>query len=67
MENRSTAEFFSNQFNPCGPMTTPEIIKPIIPGTLIERNKIGDNKIINKTSAKMSTGLFKGASKACDK
>lgn len=35
VENKSTAEFLARMFNPCGPMITPEIISPMIPGILI--------------------------------
>jgi hypothetical protein len=64
VENKSTAEFFSNQFKPWGPIIIPEIINPIIPGTFIGRNRMGDNKMINNTKEKIRTGLVKGASKA---
>jgi len=45
-------------------MIIPEIIKPIIPGTLIGRNKIGDKRMMNKTRENIRTGLVNGASKA---
>lgn len=64
VENRSTAEFFSNKFKPCGPIITPEMINPIIPGILIRLSRIGESKIIKRISAKMSTGLLNGVSKA---
>ena len=44
----------------CGPIKTPEIIKPIIPGILKRLNNSGENKIINKVSAKIKTGFFTG-------
>jgi hypothetical protein len=56
-----TAELFSNQLSPCGPTITPEIIKPIIPGTLIGLNKMGERSIMNKTRENMRTGLVNGA------
>jgi hypothetical protein len=36
----------------------------MIPGIFNRRKSIGDNKIIKRINAKMSTGLFKGVSKA---
>jgi len=64
VENKSTAEFFSNQFNPCGPMIIPEMINPIIPGTLIGLRRMGESRIMKRTREKMSTGLVSGASNA---
>lgn len=64
VENRLIAEFFSSQFNPWGPIITPDIISPIIPGTLIGRRIMGESKIIKSTSEKISTGFCRGASKA---
>jgi len=57
------AEFFSKMLNPFGPIITPDIIKPIIPGILIRLSKIGESKMINKIRENTKTGLLKGNSK----
>ena len=64
VENKSTAEFRSNKFSPCGPMTTPERMRPMIPGIRIRRSSIGDNNIMRSINEKMSTGLLNGVSNA---
>jgi hypothetical protein len=43
-----------------GPIKTPAIIKPIIPGILNRLNKSGENKIINNVNARIRTGFFTG-------
>jgi len=45
-------------------MIIPEMINPIIPGTLIGLRRMGDSRIMKRTREKMSTGLVSGASKA---
>ena len=62
VENRSTAEFFSRIFSPCGPIMTPEIIKPIIPGIFNFRSRIGESKIISRIKEKINTGFPSGNS-----
>ena len=62
VEKRSIAEFFSKMPNPYGPIKTPEIIKPMIPGIFIFFNNIGDNKMISNTNENISTGLCSGSS-----
>ena len=57
VENRSTAEFFSRILKPYGPIITPAIISPIIPGIFNLFSRIGDNRIINKISENISTGF----------
>lgn len=42
---------------PCGPMITPEIINPMIPGIFNLFNRIGANKIMNNISEKTNTGF----------
>jgi len=67
VENKSTAEFFARIFNPCGPMITPEMISPIIPGIFSFLSKMGDRRIINKIKEKISTGLIRGKLNSCIK
>ncbi|MNS30236.1 hypothetical protein D3C72_622610 [compost metagenome] len=67
VENKSTAEFFAKIFNPCGPIITPEIISPIIPGILIFLSKIGESRIIKSINEKINTGLLKGNSNSCNR
>ncbi len=67
VENKSTAEFFANKFSPCGPMITPEMIKPIIPGMFIFLSKIGDSKIMKSIREKINIGLLSGKSNSCIK
>src|SRR5688572_9195220 len=43
-----------------GPMSTPAMIKPMIPGILNLRNSSGANKMISKVRARMSTGFLTG-------
>jgi len=45
---------------PKGPIITPDIINPIIPGILTLRRRIGDRSIINNINEKISTGLLSG-------
>jgi hypothetical protein len=61
VENKSTALFFSRMFNPNGPIITPEIISPIIPGILSFCNKIGANRMISRINAKTNTGFENGS------
>ena len=67
VEKRSTAEFFAKIFKPCGPIITPEIISPIIPGILIFLSKIGESRIIKSINEKINTGLLKGNSNSCNR
>ena len=67
VENKSTAEFFARILSPCGPMITPEIISPIIPGIFIFFSKIGDNRIMKSIKEKINTGLLSGNSNSCKK
>jgi hypothetical protein len=62
VEKRSTALFFSNIFNPWGPIINPEIINPIIPGIFSLRKTIGARSIIKSINEKTRTGLFRGNS-----
>jgi hypothetical protein len=57
VENKSMAEFFSSIFRPCGPMITPEIIRPIIPGIFSFFNKIGESKMISRINEKIRIGF----------
>lgn len=67
VENKSTAEFLSKRFKPCGPMSTPDKMSPIIPGILMRRSRIGDSKMIKRTRENISTGFVSGVSNAWDK
>lgn len=60
VENKSTAEFFSKIFKACGPITTPDIISPIMLGIFNRRNNIGANNMMARISEKISTGLCNG-------
>ena len=60
VENKSIADVFSKTFNPCGPINTPEMINPMIPGILSFFNTIGDNRMINKINEKINIGFFRG-------
>jgi hypothetical protein len=60
VEKRSTAEFLARIFRPCGPMMTPEIIRPIIPGIFNLFRSMGDNRIMNRIKEKTSTGFSRG-------
>jgi hypothetical protein len=62
VENNSTAEFFSRILNPCGPIITPEMISPIIPGIFSRFSRMGDNRIIKRIREKTNTGLVRGSS-----
>jgi len=61
VENKSTAEFFARMFRPCGPMMTPEMINPMIPGMFNRFNKMGDSNMINRINEKIKTGFFNGS------
>jgi hypothetical protein len=65
VEKRSTALFFSRKLKPKGPMITPEMISPIIPGILNFRNKIGAKSIINRINEKTRTGFDNGRVNSC--
>jgi hypothetical protein len=60
VENKSIALLFSKIFNPEGPIITPDIINPIIPGIFNFLRTIGESKIIERTSEKINIGLDKG-------
>lgn len=62
VENNSTAEFLAKIFKPCGPIKVPETIKPIIPGILILRSRIGESKMIKSMVENIRTGFFNGKS-----
>ncbi len=63
VEKSVIADVFSIMFRACGPITTPEIIKPIMAGTFSLRKKIGENSITNSSTVKTKTGLPKGVLK----
>ena len=65
VEKSSTAEFFSKILRPCGPMMTPDMINPIIPGMFNLFNKMGESKIIKRISEKINTGFERGSSNSC--
>jgi hypothetical protein len=46
--------------NACGPIITPEIIKPMMDGIFILRNKIGERRMIKSKIENKSTGFFNG-------
>ena len=48
------------RFSPKGPTTTPAMINPIRCGMRILFNNIGENRMINKMSEKINTGLLSG-------
>ena len=60
VEKRSTAEFFSRIFSPCGPIITPEIIKPIMPGIFNLLRRIGESRIISRIKENINTGFPSG-------
>ena len=60
VENKLMAEFFSSMFRPSGPMITPEMIKPIIPGIFSFFNTMGESRMINRISEKINIGFCKG-------
>jgi hypothetical protein len=45
---------------PCGPIITPEMIRPIIAGIFIFLNKMGDSKMIKSNREKTNTGFLSG-------
>jgi hypothetical protein len=53
--------------NPYGPIITPAIIKPTIPGMLIFLSRMGDNKIMNKSNERINTGFCNGNSNSSKK
>jgi hypothetical protein len=57
VEKRSIAEFLAIRLSPWGPMITPAIINPIIPGTFMRLNINGARRIINRITANTSTEL----------
>ena len=65
VEKRSIAELLANIFKPYGPITTPVIINPIIPGIFNFLSRMGDKRIINKINENISTGLSNGNSNSC--
>jgi hypothetical protein len=62
VEKRSTAELRARIFKPYGPITTPDIIKPIIPGIFSFLSRMGDSKIINNINEKIRIGFASGNS-----
>ena len=48
VEKSLIAESFARIFKPCGPIITPAIIKPIIPGIFNFLRRMGESKMINK-------------------
>jgi hypothetical protein len=67
VEKRSTAEFFSRRLKPKGPIRTPDIISPIIPGIFNLFNRIGERRMINKINENSRTGLVRGKLKSSEK
>jgi hypothetical protein len=65
VEKSSTAELFSRRFRPCGPMATPERMRPTVPGIFIFLRRIGESSMINRTSEKTRTGLVNGRWNSC--
>jgi hypothetical protein len=62
VEKSSIASLLSMILNPCGPIITPEIIKPITPGIFSLRSTKGDRRIMKRITEKKSTGLEIGSS-----
>ena len=60
LDNSSKLLVDSMIWSEFGPIKTPAIIKPIIPGILNRLNKSGENKIINNVNARIRTGFFTG-------
>lgn len=67
VENKSTALFFAKRLKPNGPITTPEMINPMIPGICSLRRNMGAKSIINKINEKIRTGFFNGNTNSCPK
>jgi hypothetical protein len=57
VEKSLTAEFCSRKLMPCGPIITPEIMSPIIPGILSFLNNMGESNIMKRTSENTNTGF----------
>jgi hypothetical protein len=47
-------------WNPFGPIITPEMINPINPGTLNLLKIMGENRMINRRSEKVRIGFSNG-------
>lgn len=60
LESNSKLLVDSIMWNEWGPIIIPEMMSPIIPGTLKRLNKSGENKIMSSVMARISTGFFKG-------
>jgi len=67
VENNSMALLFSKILKPKGPIITPEIINPIMPGMFILRKIIGAKSITKSISEKTKTGFVSGNSNSCAK
>jgi hypothetical protein len=56
----STALFFSRMFRAWGPTMTPEMMRPMTPGTLNCRRINGASRMMKSTTQNTSTGFCKG-------
>jgi hypothetical protein len=59
-ENNSIASLFAMMLKPNGPIMTPEIIKPIMPGILSFRRRTGERRMMNRITEKTRIKLLKG-------
>jgi hypothetical protein len=60
MDPSDSMVFSPIKLKPCGPMITPEIIKPIIEGILTFLKIMGESKIMKSNNEKTRTGFFIG-------
>ncbi len=60
VENNSTAELLRMMFKAFGPMSTPEMIRPMMLGMFILLRITGASKMINKIIEKINTGFSSG-------
>jgi hypothetical protein len=67
VEKRSIAEFCSRIFKLWGPIITPDMINPIIPGILNRLSSIGESRIINSINENINTGFVSGRENSCIK
>ena len=59
-DNNSKLVVDSMMCKKLGPIITPEIIKPIIPGIRKRLNNNGEKRIIRSINARIKTEFFKG-------
>ena len=67
VEKSSMAEFLLSIYKPCGPITTPAIIKPMMPGIFSFLSRIGESKMMNNIKENINTGFSRGNSNSCIK